>query len=291
MGVAFKTDAGAAAVAAAYRSVLAAWPVPNEQMRIPTRLGETFVVACGPKDAPPLVAIHGAQANAAAYMFDAALWSQHFRVYVADVPGEAGFSADVRPALDNDTHALWLDDVLDGLGVTRAAFVGTSLGGWIALDYAARRPGRVDRLALLCPAGIGRQKNFLLKALPLLLLGPWGMNRIRQSVFGPRPARPSRFEQQAGALMELIGRHIRIRDVKIPRLSDAQLAALPPALAIVGGRDALIDSFDTRARLERHCPQATVTFLPQGYHYLPEQAEPALRFLLSSVTAQQAHAA
>jgi pimeloyl-ACP methyl ester carboxylesterase len=290
MNAAFKTEAGADEVRAAYRALLTEWPVPCEQLRIPTHLGETFVVACGPKDAPALVAIHGAQANTAAYMVDAALWSKHFRVYAVDVPGEAGLSADVRPPLDTDEHARWLDDVMDGLGLKSASFVGTSLGGWLSLDYAVRRPQRIERLGLICPAGIGKQKNFLLKALPLLLLGPWGMNKMRAMIFGPRPTVVTPFLQRFGALMELIGRHIRIRNVKIPRLTDAQLAALPPAIVVIGGKDALIDSFDTNARLEAHCPQATIRFLPQGYHYMPGQAEPVFAFLRSGATATAAAA-
>lgn len=279
MSAAFKSAAGRDAVHAAYRALLADWPFPVERIRLPTRLGETHVVACGPKDAPPLVALHGAQANAAAYLGDAAAWARDFRVYAIDMIGEAGFSAEVRPPLDDDTHAHWLDDVLDGLGIARAAFVGTSLGGWLALDYATRRPHRVEKLALLCPSGIGRQKNFLLRVLPLLLLGPWGMNKVRGLIFGPRPATPTPLQQRFGALMELIGRHIRIRVVNIPRLTDAQLAALPPTLVIVGGKDALLDSQDTRTRLERHAPKATVVFLPQGYHYLPDQTEAIAAFL------------
>ncbi|MCC6918338.1 MAG: alpha/beta fold hydrolase [Alphaproteobacteria bacterium] len=279
MSAVFKTEVGRAAVQSAYRALLVDWPLAIEQFRVPTRFGETHVVACGPKGAPPLVALHGAQANAAAYLGDAAVWSRDFRVYAIDMIGEAGLSAEIRPALDGDAHALWLDDVLDGLGVTRAAFVGTSLGGWLALDYATRRPQRVERLALLCPSGIGRQKNLLLKVLPLLLLGPWGMNKVRELVFGPRPAMPTPLQQRFGALMELIGRHIRIRIVTIPRLTDAQLAALPPALVIIGGKDVLLDSRDTKARLEQHAPAARAVFLPEGYHYLPGRTEPIAAFL------------
>jgi len=290
MNAAFKTEAGANEVRAAYRALLSEWPVPSEQLRIATHLGETFVVACGPKDAPALVAIHGAQANTAAYMGDAALWSQHFRVYAVDVPGEAGLSPDVRPPLDTDEHARWLDDVMKGLGLKSASFVGTSLGGWLSLDYAVRRPQRVERLGLICPAGIGKQKNFLLKALPLLLLGPWGMNRMRRMIFGPRPAVVTPFEQRFGALMELIGRNIRIRNVKIPNLTDAQLAALPPSIVVIGGKDALIDSVDTKARLEGHCPQAKVVFLPEGYHYLPRQAAAVGDFLRGAAPGVQAAA-
>jgi 3-oxoadipate enol-lactonase len=43
-------------------------------------------------------------------------------------------------------------ELLDHLGVGRAALVGSSFGGRVALEVAARHPDRVSRLVLLCPA-------------------------------------------------------------------------------------------------------------------------------------------
>ena len=172
------------------------------------------------------------------------------RLYAIDMIGEAGFSAACRPPLDTDAHALWLDDVLKGLGLAHAAFVGTSLGGWLALDYAKRRPGKVDQLALLCPAGVGKQKNFLLKAAPLMLLGPWGARKVREMVFGPAPGELPAIVRPLADLMALIGRSFKPRVVKIPRLSDDELGRLSiPMLVIIGGKDVLIDSADTRTGL------------------------------------------
>ena len=279
MSVVFKTPEAGETVRALYRRVLDAWPVPHDEARIPTRQGETFVLSCGPKDAPALVLLHGAQSNIAAWAADAALWSNHFRIHAIDMIGEAGFSAEVRPALDDDAHALWLDDVLDGLGVARAAFAGVSLGGWLALDYAMRRPARVERLALLCPAGVGAQKNFLAVALPLMLLGPWGMKKVRELVFGPAPKVVPDGAKPFVELMGAINRGIKPRVVKIPTLSDAALAALPPTLVIVGGRDVMIDSVQTRDRLARAKPDAEIVFLPEGRHFMPGQGPRILDFL------------
>src|SRR4029077_8038069 len=120
----------------------------------------------------------------------------HFRVYAIDLIGEPGLSARTRYKPGGEEHALWLDDVFKALSVNKAALVGVSLGGWLALDYAIRRPQRVTALALICPAGIGKHKNFLLKAFPLFFLGEWGRKRIRAMVMGrayttlPPAARP-----------------------------------------------------------------------------------------------------
>ena len=276
----FKSPQAQGEVLALYRKVLASWPVPSTQVRVPTSQGETFVVACGPEGAPPLVLLHGAQANAASWMFDAAVWSRCFRVFAVDLIGEAGLSAPSRPPLAGEDHAVWLEEVMNGLGVSRAPLVGLSLGGWVALDFAVRRPGRVERLALICPAGIGRQKNFVLRAAPLFLLGPWGARKAREMVFGPAPRELPPAVQPLVALMNLIGRSVTPRVVKIPRISDAALASLDlPIVAIVGGRDVLIDSAQTRDRLERWAPRARVIFLPQARHFIPGQTATVLAFL------------
>lgn len=280
--VAFKTEAGKQQVHALYRQVLDGWSGPKDEIRLPTCEGETFVVGFGPRDATPVILLHGAQSNAAAWMLDAPSWGRAFRCYAVDMIGEAGFSAASRPPLDGDAHALWLDDVMKGLGLTKAAFVGVSLGGWLALDYANRRPEAVERMALLVPAGIGRQKNFLLKAAPLLLLGSWGRRKFREMVFGPFRGEAPPALRPLAEMFGLIGRNIRQRIVRIPRLGDAELARLTmPMLVIVAGKDVLIDSEDTRRRLANCAPHAEVVYLPQARHAIFGQGQKVLEFLLS----------
>ena len=81
-------------------------------------------------------------------------------------------------------------------------------------------------------------------------------------------------------LMQAVGKAARPRIVTLPRLTDAELAALPmPILAIVGGKDALISSAETRDRLQRFAPHAEVRYLPDGYHFLPGQTHTIERFL------------
>jgi pimeloyl-ACP methyl ester carboxylesterase len=292
MSAVFKSENGHRLVHEAYRALLADWPAPNAQMRTPTREGETFVIACGPPTAPPVLLLHGANSTAAAWMFDAAIWSQDFRVYAVDLIGEAGFSAPSRPPLETDAHALWLDDVLDGLGVGAVSLVGISLGGWLALDYATRRPDRVASVAVLCPAGVGAQKNFLLSVFPLLFMGAWGQRKIREMVFGPPGGEPPARVRRLSTFLVLLLAHARRRNIKIPVLSDDALARLTmPLLAILGGKDVLLDSAGTRDRLARHVPHAEIIYLPDAPHALRNQTAPIHAFLQRTTPAHDRAAA
>ena len=68
----------------------------------------------------------------------------------------------------------------------------------------------------------------------------------------------------------------------IPRLTDDELRMLAmPILAVIGGRDVLIDSAETRARLERFAPHAKICFIENGYHFLPGQSAEIDRVLRS----------
>lgn len=280
MSAIYKSAAGRAAVEARTREFLARWPVPNRQFHLPTRAGDTFVVACGPENGQPVILLHGSGANSVMWMGDAAVWAGQFRLYAVDMIGEPGFSAHARPPLASDAYAEWLDDMLAGLSLSRTSLVGISLGGLLAADYATRRPERIDKLALLCPGGIGRQKNFLLKAFPLLFLGSWGRRRMAEMVLGRAPENPTSAEREMGDYVSLIFRHFRPRLERLPRIGDAALARLTmPVLAILGGKDVLLDSADTRRRLETHAPRPEILFLPEEGHLLRGQTATIAAFL------------
>ncbi|CAB3665354.1 putative carboxylesterase nap [Achromobacter deleyi] len=285
MNPVYKSERHAQAVRAAYDAALAHWPQGWGRQTVSTPVGDTHVLVCGREDAPPLVLLHGAQSTAASWQRQAEAWAPYFRLYAIDLIGEAGLSAPARLPLDGDAHAAWLDAVLDGLGIARAAFCGISLGAWMALDFAVRRPARVERLALLCPSGIGRQKNILPWVLPLLLLGPAGRALIRRRIIGVLPADPAPADRAQFDLMRAIDQGFRSRFGKIPVFSDEALRQLaPPLLVVVGGRDVMLDSQGTRDRLQRLMPQANVTLLPQERHFVRGQNERVLAFLRDTST-------
>jgi pimeloyl-ACP methyl ester carboxylesterase len=283
----YKSAKGERAVRERYLEILKRWPVPNQQLRVPTREGETFVVRCGDESAPPLLLLHGGAGNAAMWIGDVAAWAEHFRVYAVDMIGEAGLSAPSRPPLASEAHALWLDDVMQALSLRRASMVGVSLGGWLALDYATRRPERVESLVVLCPGGVSRQKiSILFKMIPLLMLGAWGTRKLREMILGRSPDNPPPALQYFMNFVSLIHQNFRRRMVKMPVFSDDALQRLTmPVMAILGGKDVLLNSAVSRRRLERKVPHAEIRYFPEVGHFIPGQTAAILEFLRKRLVA------
>jgi pimeloyl-ACP methyl ester carboxylesterase len=281
----YRSEAGRELVQARYRELLARWPDGTHQQRVPTRHGETLVVTCGPADGPPAVLLQGSGANAAMWLPDIEAFAERLRVHAVDVIGEPGGSAPSRPPLRSSAYVDWLDDVLEGVNLHRACLVGVSLGGALALDYAAHRPRRVDRLVLLAPSGIGRQRSgFLVKAMLLQLFGDRGRRRLLLSALGvrPRQADAGPYHEALGDFALLVFKHFRPRMEKVPLAFDSTLAGLvPPTLVIVGAQDAMLDSHDTVRRLSRCAPNVDICLLAGRGHYLPGQSQAILDFLTS----------
>jgi pimeloyl-ACP methyl ester carboxylesterase len=129
------------------------------------------------------------------------------------------------------------------------------------------------------PSGIGRRKlGILLAALALRPFGEKGLRQTMRLALGPDGADFA--GDSVGAFALLISRHFRPRTEPIPTFSDGALESLTvPLLAVVGGKDAMIDSYKTERRITATVPHATVHLLPESGHLLPDQTDRVPRFL------------
>jgi len=112
---AFKTPEGEAAYLAAYDAAMKRWPVSYEEMEISSRFGATHVVVSGPKDAPPLVLLHGYMATLTMWAPNIVDFSRDYRVYAIDVMGQPSKSIPSEPIRNPQDYAVWLAATLDGL--------------------------------------------------------------------------------------------------------------------------------------------------------------------------------
>ena len=96
--------------------------------------------------------------------------SEHHTVYAPDHPGTGDTARDSIYRVDS----LWdlvliYDELMDALGLSSPAVVGSSFGGMMACELAAHRPERVSRLVLMDPIGLWRDDA---PVAPYMLLSP-----------------------------------------------------------------------------------------------------------------------
>lgn len=273
----FKSAAGRQAILDVYDTVLERWPVSYETLNIPTKFGQTFVLACGAESAPPLVLLHGSSSNSAMWIVDVAEYSRHYRVYGIDIPGEPGKSEPVRFDLNGPDPVIWLQQVFAGLHIDQVMLGGISLGGWLALKFATTYPDSVEKLVLLCPAGVAPQKiSFALQTVALMFFGQWGLERLIKIVNGSQPIAAETLEYT-----RLIANNFKPRIETIPIFSDQELRRLGmPVMLIVGEKDALLPSKKTAARLRNLLPDLKAMVLPDRGHVLINFAPQIMDFLV-----------
>jgi pimeloyl-ACP methyl ester carboxylesterase len=105
-------------------------------------------------DGPPLVLIHGTPSSRREWTAVLPALTRQRRVIALDLPG-FGESAPVdRAVLPRDWVPL-IAATLDHLGLERVSVVGSSMGGWTALELA--RAGRARAVLAFSPAGLWRR--------------------------------------------------------------------------------------------------------------------------------------
>jgi pimeloyl-ACP methyl ester carboxylesterase len=127
------------------------------------------VVHDGPRQAPPLLLIHGSGASGASWGMMVPALAGHQHVIRVDLSG-CGHSPPAR-SYDVPDQAGRVAAVLDDLGLRQVAVAGHSSGGYVATALAEQRPDLVRSLALI---STGPSLDALLPQ-PLLirvLLGP-----------------------------------------------------------------------------------------------------------------------
>jgi 2-hydroxy-6-oxonona-2,4-dienedioate hydrolase len=100
----------------------------------------------------PLVLMHGTGGHLEAYLRNIGPFAEHFRVIAFDFAGH-GYTTHAVADLEIGTYVRQLLDLLDALEIPWAHLNGESLGGWVAMKFAAAHPDRSGRLVLNTPGG------------------------------------------------------------------------------------------------------------------------------------------
>lgn len=120
----------------------------------------------------PVVLVHGFGVSSRYFIPTAQRLSDHFSVYVPDLPGH-GRSSTPRTPLDVPGLAGALVAWMDAVGIKCASLVGNSMGCQIAVEVALRHPERVNRLVLIGPSVDPAGRNTLEQFRRLVLSAPY----------------------------------------------------------------------------------------------------------------------
>ena len=129
-----------------------------------------------PPGAPTLLMVHGITMQSHAFDPVAALLKERYRCVALDLRGHGDSARAEPPDYGYSAYAQDVLALLDALGIDRVNYLGTSLGGRIAMTIAERHPERLGRVALndISPEHAGA-----------------GLARIGKVIGGERPAFPS----------------------------------------------------------------------------------------------------
>jgi pimeloyl-ACP methyl ester carboxylesterase len=187
--------------------------------------------------------------------------SKKYRVVAPDLLGH-GQSAKPRGDYSLGAFAVWLRDLLDELGISRATIVGQSLGGGVAMQFVYQHPDYCQRLILISSGGLGPDVGWTLRLLsapgaefilpviaprPVLTAG----NKLRSwfTAAGIQSPRGAELWSAYSSLSDSKTRHAFLRTLRsvvdyrgqaVSALNRLHVASDLPIMAIWGDQDRII---------------------------------------------------
>ena len=238
----------------------------------------------GPADAPPVVLLHGITGHARVWDHLAERLAPRHRVLALDQRGHG----DSDPAPDDDYRVgTMADDVaafVGSLRLDRFALLGHSMGGRIAIKYAADHAARLERLVIvdigpdINLAGLQRVRDMMANAPERIESEEWAVEYIRR-------ANPL---QDVDMLRERVRHGLRrapdgeltwkyakgLRDMMREGRRDAvdlwePLPRIPCPTLIVRGAESDILSAEVAKKMAERLPDGRVVEIPGAGHTVP----------------------
>jgi pimeloyl-ACP methyl ester carboxylesterase len=193
-----------------------------------------------------------------------------FRTYALDAIYDEGRSVPTRPVRTVDDLRLWLDEVLDGLGLdSEITMAGQSYGCYASAEYALHAPQRLSKLVWIAPVMIGApiSKEFVDR---LMLVADGKRDSLEEycrwimpSIAANYPKEFSRRIDEILLVRECYGR--MFPPVRAAVMSDDDLQRIAiPTLYILGDQDgATGDKYKTIERIKSLMPHVE-TMLVRG---------------------------
>jgi len=261
----FKSDASRAAVMEIYERRLAAWPKPVRQIDLATPGGRTRVTAGGAESGLPVLLLHGSQTNAMMWQPYAHHLAPRFRLFALDAPWGPG-----KGEFDGqwpESPAAWIGSVMEGLALKRAALVGFSVGGTLALSALAALGDRAAAVACVSsgPGGFAPKPTLLLPTLLASILKTRGAYRRMIRIAAPSGRMDTETEEY---LLRFPLHCVALSRPPEAVSTPSEGMVETPALFLFGGRDATLEAARATAFVRESFSRAETSTYPGLGHLL-----------------------
>jgi pimeloyl-ACP methyl ester carboxylesterase len=275
----FKSAKAKLAYLAYYDKRAQEWPVASDTGYVQTSFGSTFVRISGKPGLPNLVLLPSANATSLIWMHNVAGLSESYRVYAVDNIYDVGRSVYTKTLKNADDFVLWLDDLCTVIELGDSInLMGYSHGGWIASQYALKRPERLAKLVLvapaatICPLPSEWAWRGILSALPhRIFMEKLMVDWLFADLAGKRDpvSRAILNNSMTDAMMTL--KFFKFKMPVAPTvLSDDELRRIrTPTLFLVGEHEKIYPPLEAIERLSTVAPQIKTEMIKGAGHDLP----------------------
>lgn len=219
---------------------------------------------------PTVIFLHGLGSDSSSWAANFGPAAEKFHAVALD---QIGFGESDKPFLEYkiETFVEFLQAFMDELKIPKATLVGNSLGGWIAADFAARFPDRVDRLVLVDAAGLTPAGPPRTGPIDLNMNSLSSARRILGLVFYNRQMITD------DLVRSIFEKHLRNNDgytiqrvlanaFAVPQYEDAKVGSIKAPTLVVWGREDALIPLEAGERYAKAIPGAKLVVFDQCGH-------------------------
>nr|WP_294785098.1 alpha/beta hydrolase [uncultured Flavobacterium sp.] len=266
----FKTKNEEQKYQTAYDKALKLWNIPYTEEDVKTSFGTAHVVVAGPKNAKPLVLLHGMDASSTMWYPNIKAMAKNHRVYAIDFLMEPGKSNLTAKPLSTEEIALWYNEIFKYYKLKKFDIVAASRGGWIATLLATEKPNSIDKIVLLSPAQTFKFIDQLGKTTSALMLKLFPSEKKFSKTlitFSTHPENISRIYQRQFYLANKYAKS-NSSMLKMHPFSNKDLESIQnPVLVLIGDKD-VINSEESLERAQKYLKNSKTKMVKDAGHFL-----------------------
>ena len=137
-----------------YDKKLESLNIPYKYKVVETSFGATNIIVAGVADKPPIIVVHGSNGCAPIALETYKDLLDSHTVYAVDVLAQPNKSAETRLSMKDHSYGIWMNEIIDKLGLDNVSLAGFSFGGLVILKTLIHKEDKIKEAFLSAPAYI-----------------------------------------------------------------------------------------------------------------------------------------